>query len=231
MLPGPFLPGAFLSVLLGRAEEGTVAWRAGELQGTTASDGVVVSGELRPVLSAGRAPWLLAPVRVDGRRQWWLLAADEWQAEPLDSLDLTRRVATVSVDGVQLSADRCVAVDDDRVDAVGAVLFAAESAGIADWCLQTAVEHAKVREQFGYPIGHFQAVKHGCADMLVAAEQARAAVWDAAVAADSASRGQAPLAAGGGLAIAPEGAFGSGKRCLQLLGGIRFTGGAERPRV
>src|SRR4051795_9644821 len=56
MLPGPFLPSAFLSVLRGRAEEGTVAWRAGELQGTTASNGVVVSGELRPVLSARARP-------------------------------------------------------------------------------------------------------------------------------------------------------------------------------
>jgi 3-oxochol-4-en-24-oyl-CoA dehydrogenase len=144
--------------------------------------------------------------------------------EPLDSLDLTRRVATVTVDDVALPADRRIAVDDDRVDEVGALLFAAEAAGIADWCLRTAVEHAKVREQFGYPIGHFQAVKHGCADMLVAAEQARAAVWDAATAADGGvSAAEALVAAETAAAIAPQAAFDNAKRCIQILGGIGFT--------
>src|SRR3954447_7005836 len=77
MVPGPFLPSAFLSVLLGRAEDGTVAWRAGDLHGTASDGGVVVDGELRPVLSAERAHWLLAPVQVDDQRQWWLLSRDE----------------------------------------------------------------------------------------------------------------------------------------------------------
>jgi alkylation response protein AidB-like acyl-CoA dehydrogenase len=224
MLPGSFLPTAFLSALLGRAEEGTVAWRGGELRGETTGGGVTVNGELRPVLSAGVAPLLLAPVQVDGERQWWLLARDETTVDPHDSLDLTRRVSTVSVDGVTLPADRRTALTDDAVDAVGALLFAAEAAGIAQWCLQTAVEHAKSREQFGYPIGHFQAVKHGCADMLVTAEQARAAVWDAAVAADAdVPPEEALVAAETAAAIAPQAAFDNAKRCIQILGGIGFT--------
>ena len=224
MLPGEFLPSAFLAALLDRAETGTVAWRAGELTGTAAGAAVIVRGVLRPVVSAPRAEWLLAPVSVDGARQWWLLSRDEVQVTPLESLDRTRRVAEVSVDGVELAADRRVDVDDAKVDAVGALLFAAEAAGIADWCLRTAVEHAKVREQFGYPIGHFQAVKHGCADMLVTAEQARAAVWDAAVAADGeVSPDEALVAAETAAAIAPQAAFDNAKRCIQILGGIGFT--------
>src|SRR4051812_21669864 len=126
MLPGPFLPSAFLSALLGRAEDGTVAWRAGELLGTAAGGGVQVSGELRPVLSAAHARWLLAPVLVDGRRQWWLLSRDEVQVSLLDSLDLTRRVATVTVDPVVLPEERRTELTDTDVDATGALLFAAE---------------------------------------------------------------------------------------------------------
>jgi 3-oxochol-4-en-24-oyl-CoA dehydrogenase len=224
ILPGPFLPSAFFAALLGPDKAGTVAWRAGDLTGTADGDGVVVHGVLRPVLGAARAEWVLAPVLVGGQRQWWLLAAEEVQVEPLDSLDLTRRVATVTVAEVALSAERRVPVDDDAVDATGALLVAAEAAGIADWCLRTAVEHAHVREQFGYPIGHFQAVKHGCADMLVAAEQARAVVWDAAVAADGgADAAEVLVAAETAAAIAPQAAFDNAKRCIQILGGIGFT--------
>src|SRR5258707_11385139 len=59
-------------------------------------------------------------------------------------------------------------------------MLAAEAAGVARACTEMASEYAKVREQFGRPIGMFQAVKHHCANMLVAAELATAAVWDAA---------------------------------------------------
>ena len=59
--------------------------------------------------------------------------------------------------------------------------LAAEAVGGARWCLDTAAEHARTREQFGRPIGQFQGVKHRLADMLVAVEQAVAATWDAAL--------------------------------------------------
>ena len=68
------------------------------------------------------------------------------------------------------------------------VLLAAEACGTAAWALETAAEHARVREQFGRPIGQFQAVKHLCADMLVRVEQARALAWDAARAVDERRR-------------------------------------------
>ena len=79
-------------------------------------------------------------------------------------------------------------VADDLAARVGApielvVLAAAEASGIARWCLDTAVEYAKVREQFGRPIGSFQAIKHLCAEMLETSESVTAAAWDAARAA------------------------------------------------
>src|SRR5205823_9391298 len=96
---------------------GTVAWRAGELTGRTRADGVVLSGALHPVMSAPHAEWLLAPAVVEGRREWWLLAADEISVAPLDSLDLTRRVATVTVNDVRLPLERRTDLDDIDVDA------------------------------------------------------------------------------------------------------------------
>ena len=65
-------------------------------------------------------------------------------------------------------------------------LAAAEAAGVARWCLETAVDYAKVREQFGQKIGAFQAIKHLCAEMLETAEAVTAAAWDVAVARRSA---------------------------------------------
>ncbi len=71
---------------------------------------------------------------------------------------------------------------DELVRGLAFVLGSAESAGIARWCLETASDYAKVRVQFGRPIGQFQAVKHALADMLVAVEQCAAVAWDAAAA-------------------------------------------------
>ena len=109
-------------------------------------------------------------------------------------------------------------------------LAAAESAGIARWCLETASEYAKVRVQFGRPIGQFQAVKHALADMLVAVEQCAAVAWDAAAAwsEDAAGRdddvGARPaLSARIAGAVALEAAAHCAKECIQLLGGIGFT--------
>ena len=81
--------------------------------------------------------------------------------------------------------------------ATAAVLLAAEAAGIAGVCLDTAVDYAKVREQFGQPIGGFQAVKHRCADMLCDLELAGAAAWDAAHALDDADLDDAVAGTGG----------------------------------
>ncbi len=102
-----------------------------------------------------------------------------------------------------------------------AIVLGAEALGLARWCLDTAAEHARTREQFGRPIGQFQAIKHRCADMAVALELARAAVWDATRGALTPE--EAHLAAGAAGALAPEAALGIAKDTIQILGGIGFT--------
>ena len=69
---------------------------------------------------------------------------------------------------------------------------AAEAAGVARWCLETAVDYAKVREQFGQTIGAFQAIKHLCAEMLETSEAVTAAAWDVAARAPSADATSGP---------------------------------------
>jgi alkylation response protein AidB-like acyl-CoA dehydrogenase len=103
----------------------------------------------------------------------------------LHGLDLTRKLCEVRFDGVTVStADRLGAFEDllDRQSEVAAVLLSAESVGAAERVLEMTVEYAKVRVQFGRPIGSFQAIKHKLADMLISLETCRAAAHYAALA-------------------------------------------------
>ena len=105
----------------------------------------------------------------------------------------------------------------------GAALTAALQLGIASRCTELAVAYAKEREQFGRLIGSFQAVKHICADMLVRAEVARAAVYAAGVALDGASETEPGRAVAGAKLLADESALRGGKDCVQVHGGMGFT--------
>ncbi len=104
-----------------------------------------------------------------------------------------------------------------------AVLGGALLVGLAAATVDLAVAYAKEREQFGKPIGSFQAVKHLCADMLVRSEVARAAVHAAAVTIDQPDVGDATRAAAGAGILAVEAALANGKACIQVHGGMGFT--------
>jgi alkylation response protein AidB-like acyl-CoA dehydrogenase len=105
-------------------------------------------------------------------------------------------------------------------DPVAVLLTAAEQLGTATRACELAVQHARTREQFGQPIGAFQAVKHLCAEMLVRAETARAAVYAAAVTAD-------PLDIAAARLLADEAAVRGARDCLQVHGGMGFTWESE----
>src|SRR5918994_6681256 len=191
--PGPFLPTVLTSAVIQAAGKeraadlvpglasgetvGTVAL-AGRLDAEPTGDGLRVRGAIRAVLSGHQAGVLVARAGDD----WCALTAGEFTATELESLDPTRRVAEVRVDDVVVPRMRRLdGVDTGRVRDLAATVFAAEGVGVAQWCVDTASDYAKVREQFGRPIGQFQGVKHKCADMLAETELARAAA--------SASRG------------------------------------------
>ncbi|SER00876.1 Acyl-CoA dehydrogenase, N-terminal domain [Streptomyces sp. yr375] len=106
------------------------------------------------------------------------------------------------------------------VDPVAVLLTAAEQLGTATRACELAVQHARTREQFGQPIGAFQAVKHLCAELLVRVEVARAAVYAAAVTADPADIAAARL-------LADEAAVRGARDCLQVYGGMGFTWEAD----
>jgi alkylation response protein AidB-like acyl-CoA dehydrogenase len=100
-----------------------------------------------------------------------------------NGLDLTRRVGVVELAGVTVGADAMLSADADfyhRVLAVGAVAIAADSLGGMERALEMAVEYSKVREQFGKPIGAYQALQHAAAEIVADLEPARSLLWYAA---------------------------------------------------
>jgi alkylation response protein AidB-like acyl-CoA dehydrogenase len=222
----------------GTAPTAVVLPGTGTFQGTRAGDGTLdVRGEVHPVLGATLAKRLLAPVTVDvvgagatSRSSpevvWCVfdLDADEVTTGPLASLDPTRRVGTVRVDGLAVVQERQLpSVSSSMVRDLALVLAAAECAGGARWCLDVGTAYAIERRQFGRPIGQFQAVKHRLADMLVAVEQVTALAWDAAQAADAGDTSQARLSAVLAGAFALDAYVECAKGCIQVLGGTGFT--------
>lgn len=212
----------------------------GTLTAVEAEGGYVLQGTAPPVLAgadadllvlaAGAVPRGAAPSpagpggggQPGGGTVWLAVDADTLTVRPQESADPTRPTAEVSADGVLVPGERLLPVDGAPVRDLAGVLFAAEACGTAAWALRTATEHAAVREQFGRPIGQFQAVKHLCADLLVRCEQARALVWDAARATHEAPEVRG-LVAALATATALDAAFSCTKDCIQILGGIGFT--------
>lgn len=223
MVPGPLVSTAAASVLLpdghpllGAIADGsaTVGLSMGE-GSLTITDGRA-RGEARLVWGAGAVTHLLL---ASGGEEWALIeAVDGVTVEVAEPVDLSTRVGSVSVD----AAADILRLDPDRVRYVTVALAAAEAAGMARWALETAVDYAKVREQFGRPIGSFQAIKHLCAEMLEAVESATALAWSAAAAHDEEPDQFAMAAAVAGAATL-DAAVRTTQNAIQVLGGIGYT--------
>jgi alkylation response protein AidB-like acyl-CoA dehydrogenase len=127
-----------------------------------------------------------------------------------------------------LPAEPLPGVDARRLWAEGTLLTAALQVGLASRAVATAVGYAAQRQQFGRPIGAFQAVQHLCADMLARTEPARAAVRAAAVCADAgAPAGELAVEIAGAKLLADEAAVRGARDCLQVHGGMGFTWEAD----
>lgn len=115
------------------------------------------------------------------------------------------------------------AQDAARLRLAGSVLSSAIQLGLASGATALAVDYAKEREQFGKPIGKFQAVKHMCADMITWVELARAAVYFAGVVLDDPTVGEADEAAATASIVARDAGDFCGKNCVQVHGGMGYT--------
>jgi len=191
-------------------------------------DGWALAGSKLFVPDAHAADVVVCALRRadDGEPVLALVDRGAMRSTSMPSVDHTRRLFRLDLDGVRVAADRLLM--GDARQALASVFDAARVALAADMCggaervLEMTVEHVKTRRQFGQPIGAFQAVQHACADMMVAVECAKAATtyaaWALAEGVDD-----APSAAATAKATAGEAYRHVTAKAVQLHGGIGFT--------
>jgi alkylation response protein AidB-like acyl-CoA dehydrogenase len=201
--------------------------RAGAITAEPQPGGSIrLTGHCGSVLCGGSTSHLLVgAVLAADRSAWYLLPADQpgvvVTARP--SADFSRSLADVALDGVTAGGGNWLpGATTSQVRDTAAALFAVEAVAAASWCARTAAEYAAIRQQFGRPIGAFQAIKHLCASMACRAEAAAVLAWDAARAIDEEPAGLA-LAASAAAAFCLDAAVDVAKDCIQVLGGIGFT--------
>jgi alkylation response protein AidB-like acyl-CoA dehydrogenase len=243
-VPGPFVSSAIASALIAAhdpdapvlaelasgAAIGAYALDSG-LTATRHDSAVTIHGEARSVPAAAQASLLVLPVATDSVPTWVVLRAEQLHIEPVTSVDPLRPIAHVRADAVEVSDDVVLTgLDPTTARALICTLLSAEAVGVARWATDTASDYAKIREQFGRPIGQFQAVKHKCAEMIADTERATAAVWDAARAVDQARDNgwrttdfAVGFAAAVAATLAPAAAQRCTQDCIQVHGGIGFT--------
>lgn len=238
-VPGPFVPSAIASALIAAhdpqakvlAELATGAAIAAYaldsgLTATRHGDVLMIRGEVRAVPAAAQASVLVLPVAIESRDEWVVLRNDQLEIEAVKSLDPLRPIAHVRANAVDVSDDALLSnLTMTTAHALMSTLLSAEAVGVARWATDTASAYAKIREQFGRPIGQFQAIKHKCAEMIADTERATAAVWDAARALDDAgeSSSDVEFAAAVAATLAPATAQRCTQDCIQVHGGIGFT--------
>ncbi|MGV0099328.1 acyl-CoA dehydrogenase family protein [Streptomyces californicus] len=206
LLPGPLVATHLAAGRVKGAAEGAAV--------VTAADGD------RPVAHLAEADAVLAgggPLDGEALRAFVAAARPVRSMDPLTPLHLP---PPEPVAGPAVSAPERAPAYAGRLRYEAALLSAAEQLGSAARTTEMAVQHARERQQFGAPIGSFQAVKHLCADMLARTEPARAAVYAAAVTGD-------PLEIAAAELLADEAAVRNARDCLQIHGGMGFTWEAD----
>ena len=228
LLPVPLLTGIVAAAVLDRADAGAEllpAIAAGErlavlvVAPDVADDGDVLSGVARHVTDGQHADVLV----VATARGLWVVdrGAPGVEVAGAPSLDPTRWQASVTFDGGPAQRLGDAAAASAAVDLLR-VGLAVEAVGVARHCLAATVDYLKTREQFGKPIGSFQALAHRAADLAVELEAAASTAYYAAwVAADS--PGELPVVAPLAKAVCAEAAYRIAAETIQLHGGIGFT--------
>jgi len=201
---------------------------------TETADGLVLDGEKSFVLEGGAVDEIVVVARLaesdaDDALAACLVSRDTVTVQPITPFDATRGLARIVLDNVVVPPDRVLGTPGtattlgvERVLHVAATAIAMESVGTCQTIFDVTLDYAKQREQFGVPIGSFQAVKHKFADMIVALEKARASAYFAAltIAEDDERRAIASSAA---KVAAADCERMMSKEGIQLHGGIGYT--------
>ena len=216
LAPSPFFSNAAAGLLIQYAgsEEQKKRW----LPGIASGEQPGTAGELKngtaPLVPDAEDAALI--VLLDGDRAT-VVERSAAEVEKAETIDSTRRYASVSADGGEpLEGD--VQAGLDRI----ATALSAELTGLAQRTMDMAVDYAKERKQFDRPVGAYQAVSHRCAQMLMEVESARALTYFAAYVAES-EPDELSLAASAAKAYASDAGWRVSASSLQVHGGIGFT--------
>ena len=242
LLPGPLLatvtagavalladnsPAAdlLLSELASGATAAVVLPQRCDVVATRQGDGWLLNGATHPTLGICSAHKLIVPARAGEDLRWFVVDTDRDVAtarvEPMRGTDLTTDVGTLRLEDHPVSAE-LTGIDPDRAECLAVSLVSCAAAGSIRWCVNAVTAHLRIREQFGKPIGTFQALQHKAAMLLVNSELAVASTWDAVRAADEPleqHRLAAAAAAVMAVAPAPELVLDA----LTMFGAIGFT--------
>lgn len=195
----------------------------------THGDGWELNGKKTNVVFGHAVDTFLVAARAGEGLSLFLLPADSGgiSIERVSTLDATAPQAHVTFDGVVTGAGTLLGSAGgggptvDRMLQLASVALALDQIGGAQWCLETAVEHAKTRFQFGRAIGSFQAIKHRCADLLVAVEHAKSTAYHAARVTDNTD--ELPIAAPLAKSVCSDAYLTTSAETIQILGGTGFT--------
>lgn len=197
------------------------------LPASETAEGWTLDGSKMYVTDGAVADLILVAARTDAGVS--LFAAESGASgmtvESLATMDMTRKQAKVTFDNTPV---RLIGTDGEAWQVLQTVLdlaavgLAAEQVGGAQMCLEMSVEYAKVRVQFGRPIGSFQAIKHKCADMLLQVESAKSAAYYASWCAAELND-ELPSVASLAKAYCSEAYFHAASENIQIHGGIGFT--------
>jgi alkylation response protein AidB-like acyl-CoA dehydrogenase len=195
---------------------------------TKTADGYRLAGTKTAVEGAVGARWLLVTALLDDVPTNFLVdtAAVRVPTRSSETLDLTRRFAEVSLTDVVVPEWSLLpGTDEDAVQRLldeAAVLVCADAVGVGEHLLAATVEYAKLRVQFGRPIGSFQAIKHKCADMRIRLQASRVATYYAAMALAAGTK-DATAAASAAKAYVADAIRRLATEALQVHGGIGMT--------
>jgi alkylation response protein AidB-like acyl-CoA dehydrogenase len=226
LLPG-IASGATIATLAVPEDDGR--WSTDRLQtrARRSGDGHVVDGSKSFVLDGAIADLVLVVAQAEEGPTLFAVDGHDRRLtrRSLSTIDMTRKQAALAFDGVParlVGRPGAAGSVVEQTLQLGIVALAAEQVGGAQRCLDMSVDYAKLRVQFGRPIGSFQAIKHKCADMLLEVESAKSAAYYAAWAAADGS-GELPLVASLAKAYCSEAYYHVAAENIQVHGGIGFT--------